>query len=337
MHWLGMDIGGANIKLADGAGFSVAYPFAMWKDHRRLAPELRTLITEAPACDHLAVTMTGELADCFQNRDEGVKHILAAVQEAADRRHTRVYLSNGMFVTPQVALQKINLAAAANWHALARFAGRHAKKGAGLLIDIGSTTTDVVPLIDGAPAPKGLTDLDRLLNGEMVYTGVERSPVCGLILRAPYRGQQCPVAQELFATTKDVYLILGDLAEDDRNLSTADGRGSTKVLARRRLGRTICAESEQFHHRDAVVLAQAVAAAQQNLIAIAVRQVVAGMATPPSTVVLSGHGEFLAARVVESLGIKAKVVSLSKEHGKDVSRCGPAHALAVLAREASGL
>lgn len=337
MKWLGIDIGGANIKLANGAGFAVSYPFAMWKDHRRLAPDLRTAIAEAPECDHLAITMTGELADCFETRAEGVRHILAAVEEAADRRHTRVYLANGTLVTPQVALQKVSLAAAANWHALARFAGRHAKKGAALLIDIGSTTTDLVPLLDGAPAARATTDLERLLASEMIYTGVERSPVCGLVLRVPYRGQQCPVAQELFATTKDVYLTLGDLLEDHRNLTTADGRPSTKASAQVRLGRVICAEPDQFSATDAATLAQAVAAAQANMIGLGLRQVLNRMATPPSTFILSGHGEFVARRVLESLALPGKIVSLAELHGSAVSRSGPAHALAVLAREASGL
>lgn len=337
MQWLGMDIGGANIKLANGTGFAHSYPFAMWKDHRKLESELRTLIAEAPPCDHLAITMTGELADCFESRADGVRFIVGAVQSVADRRHTRVYLSNGMLVTPQVALQKLSLVAAANWHALARFAGRHAKKGTALVIDVGSTTTDIVPLVDGIPQASAATDLDRLLCGEMVYTGVERSPICGLVLRAPYRNQQCPVAQELFATTKDVYLTLGDLAEDERNTATADNRPSTKRHARIRLGRAICADAEQFHDRDALALAQAVAAAQVNSIGLAVRQVLSRLASPPTTLIVSGHGEFLARRVAETLGLKTRMVSLSQEHGPAISRCGPAHALAVLAREASGL
>lgn len=337
MNWLGMDIGGANIKLADGTGFAASIPFAMWKDHRKLGAELRQLIAEAPSCDHLAVTMTGELADCFESRDEGVKYIVAAVQAAADRRHTRVYLSNGMLVTPQVALNKASLAAASNWHALARFAGRHAKKGPALLIDVGSTTVDIVPLVDGGPQSRGFSDLDRLLCGEMVYTGVERSPLCGVILRAPYRNQQCPVAQELFATTKDVYLTLGDLAADEKNLATADNRPSTKDHARKRLGRSICADPTQFDEHDAVVMAQAAAAAQANSIALAVRQVSGRMDSPPTTILLAGHGEFLARRVLDALGMQVRTVSLAHEHGPAVSRCGPAHALAVLAREASGL
>ena len=38
--------------------------------------------TSAPAADRLAVTMTGELCDCFRTKAEGVLHILAAVDAA---------------------------------------------------------------------------------------------------------------------------------------------------------------------------------------------------------------------------------------------------------------
>ena len=42
---------------------------------------------------------------------------------------------------------------AVNWLALATFAGRFLPTGPGLLLDIGSTTSDLVPLQDGRPRP----------------------------------------------------------------------------------------------------------------------------------------------------------------------------------------
>ena len=89
MNWLALDIGGANLKLADGLGFAASHRFALWKDRARLARELRIAIAASPVSDHLAVTMTGELADCFTDKPEGVEYILRAVHEAADGRHTR--------------------------------------------------------------------------------------------------------------------------------------------------------------------------------------------------------------------------------------------------------
>src|SRR5438552_12194660 len=97
-------------------------------------------------------------------------------------------------------------AAAANWLALAAYAGRFAPTGTALLVDVGSTTTDLVPLLGGAPVPCGNTDAERLLHRELVYTGVRRTPLCALLGETG--------AAELFATTLDAYLLLEELPED---------------------------------------------------------------------------------------------------------------------------
>jgi probable H4MPT-linked C1 transfer pathway protein len=336
MNWLALDIGGANLKMADGKGFADATAFALWRESDRLAQELRTLIAGAPHCDHLIITMTGELADCFETKEIGVRYIVQAVSEAADSRHTRVYLLDGTMVSPQIAVQRPLFAAASNWHALARFAGRYAKRGHALLVDVGSTTCDVVPLLEGQPLVSARTDTERLMNGQLVYTGVERTPVCALIESAPYRGQQCPLAQEVFATARDVYLILGDLPEQQTDYNTADGRGATKGAARHRLGRLISAGGDDFNHRDAVAIAQTAADAQISKIAAGIRRVMAGLPKRPETIILSGHGEFLARRTLETMDLEPNVVSLGKELGPHISRCATAHALGVLAREAVG-
>ncbi|HEX3998474.1 MAG TPA: hydantoinase/oxoprolinase family protein [Pirellulales bacterium] len=333
MNWLALDIGGANLKAADGLGFAVSQPFALWKNPRLLVEALRTLVAGAPRADHLAATMTGELADCFNTKTEGVEFIVNALSTAADGRHTRIYLNNGLLVSPQIALKQPLAAAATNWHALARFAGRYAPKGSGLLVDIGSTTTDIIPLVDGRPAAQGKTDPERLISSELVYTGVERSPVCALVNAVPWRKQQCPVAQEVFSTTWDAYLTLGDLPEEPNNSNTADGRPATKSAARDRLARAICADRETFDEADAHAAAEAIARSQLAKIAVAVAQVGGRFDSPLETVVVSGRGEFVARRVLERMKTPAKIVSLDQELGPALSRSATAHALAVIARE----
>ena len=336
MQWLGLDIGGANVKVADGKGFATSHPFPLWKEPQALAQHLRTVIAQAPLCDHLAITMTGELADCYDTKAEGVKSILEAVKQSSDARHTRVYLNNGMFVTLQVAATRPLQVAAANWHAMARFCGRFVRKELGLLIDVGSTTIDIIPLVNGEPSVVGETDTERLLNSELVYCGVERTPVCALVESVPYRGRKCPVAREVFATTRDVFVLTGDLPEDAMSRQTADGRPVTKAAARTRIGRMICIDDELFNHKDAVAIARAVADAQATILLRSVERVVERLAKSPAAVVLAGHGDFLIRRVLERLGWKVRLVTLAQEIGVAASRCGPAHALAVLAREAAG-
>lgn len=336
MSWLGLDIGGANIKVADGNGFAVSSAFPLWQRPQQLAELLRRLIAGAPKADHLAATMSGELADCYVTKSEGVQAIVQAFITGADGRHARIYLNNGTLVAPQIALKQPLSAAAANWHALTRFVGRYVPQGSGLLIDIGSTTCDIVPLADGKPAMTALTDPERLLASELVYTGVERSPVCALVNSLPWRKQQCPTAHELFATTWDAYLTLGDLPEELHSTHTADGRPATKEAARDRLARSICADREMFDDRDALAAAEAIARSQLAKIAVAIGQVLGRLPAAPQAIVISGRGEFVARRALERMKVAAKIISLESELGPALSRSATAHALAVIARENEG-
>jgi uncharacterized hydantoinase/oxoprolinase family protein len=131
-------------------------------------------------------------------------------------------------------------------------------------------------------------------------------------------------------------VILGDLPEDHAIDFTADGRPATKACARVRLGRTICADSEHFNHRDAVAMAQAIAESQSDLLSSAMERVLQRLDGPPRSIVISGHGEFLARRAWEHLGIDALIISLRQLLGSSVSRCASAHALAVIAQESAG-
>lgn len=335
MKWLALDIGGAHLKAADGEGFAVSQPFPLWENSRQLADALRGLLALVPRVDHIAATMTGELADCFNTKAQGVTYILNALSVAADGRHTRVYLTNGKLVSLQIAMKQPLLAAASNWHALASFAGRYVAEGAGLLVDVGSTTCDLIPLVDGQPVTIGKTDPNRMINGELIYTGVQRAPVCAVTQLVPWRGRKCPLAHEMFATMWDAYLTLGDLPEEPMSTFTADRRPATKAAARDRLARSICADREMFSEADARTMSEALAQAQLKKISAIATQLVARLTQPPHTVVISGRGEFLARRVLDKIKLKANVVSLTRELGPELSRCAPAHALAVLAREGS--
>lgn len=335
MKWLAFDIGGANLKAADGDGFAVSQPFPMWENSQQLVDALRAMVALVPRVSHVASTMTGELADCFNTKPEGVEFILNALSTAADGRHTRAYLTNGRLVSLQTARKQPLLAAASNWHALANFAARYAPEGMALLIDVGSTTCDMIPLVDGKPVTIGKTDTNRMINGELVYTGVQRSPVCAVSQLVPWRGRKCPVAHEVFATMWDVYLTLGELPEEPNRRDTADRRPATKQAARARLARAICADQESFKDSDAVAIAESLAQAQLRKIAAIAVQLIARLQQPPHTVVIAGSGEFLARRVLDELKLRAAVVSLTRELGPELSQCAAAHALAVLAREGS--
>jgi hypothetical protein len=331
MTWLGLDIGGANIKIADGRSFALSRPFPLWQRPGDLAQELAATLAASPAADSLAVTMTGELADCFATKAEGVAAICGAVAQAAAGREVRVYGVDGQFMSTEAAIERPLVVAASNWHALACFAGQYVPAGRGLLIDIGSTSADLIPLEAGNPVGRGSNDPERLAAGELVYTGVQRTPVCALVPALPWAERVCPVAAELFATTWDAYLVLGDLPEEPENHLTADGRPATRALAIDRLARMICADRTLFTAHDAERAAATISAAQLAKLGIATRQAIGR--TPPDRVILGGQGEFLARRLVQKLGWQPEVISLAERLGPAVSACAPAHSVAVLARE----
>ena len=140
---LAFDVGGANIKLATTDGHTESRPFALWRHPDRLASELASMRRAAPACDSVAATMTGELADCYATKRAGVRSIIDAICESADGQPVSIYMTDGSFVSPDEAREQFMLAAASNWHALASYAAR-VFPGNAVLVDIGSTTSDVI-------------------------------------------------------------------------------------------------------------------------------------------------------------------------------------------------
>lgn len=333
MSWLGIDIGGANLKAADGQGWARSVPFALWRNPQALARQLGQLVENSPAAGRLAVTMTGELCDCFNSKAEGVRHILDSVQFAAKERDVRVYCVDGRFVTMIEARESPQLAAASNWHALASFVCRFVPSGTGLLIDVGSTTTDVIPLIDGQVAARGRDDTERLMSQELLYRGVGRTPICALTNALPLRGQLCPVAAEVFATTADAYLVLGHLNEDSEADWTADGRPLTTRFARQRVARQLCADADELQADDLERIANTIREVQFGELAHSIRAVTDRIPASPSVCVLGGTGEFLGEAVVRRSLPGCRIVSLAKEIGPRASGSAPAHALAVLAAE----
>ena len=327
---LGLDIGGANLKAATADKRAVSMPFALWKQPDNLPAALADLVAKFPDADELAVTMTGELCDCFETKRDGVNAILNAVLNVSRSRPIRVWSTDGVFVDTEEARRNYLKVAAANWHATATFAGRFAPEEGGLMIDIGSTTTDIIPLLYGYPHNGGATDSVRLLTGELVYAGVRRTPICAVLGRT--------VCAELFATTQDVYVVLGMVPESPDDRDTADGRPLTIAYSLARLARMLGGDRETAPDGLAIDLANSVHRLLLADIAEATRRVYFGPENPPKlrTVIVAGAGEFLARQIpplVPGTETIRQVVSLNDELGPAVSACAPAHAVAVLATE----
>lgn len=340
---LGLDIGGANLKAATADQRVLSVPFALWRQPDKLPATLAELVAQFPEADELAVTMTGELCDCYETKREGVAAILAAVRFASAGRRIRVWSTDGQFLDPEQAQQNHLLVASANWHALATFVGRYVPNGPATLIDIGSTTTDLIPMLDGRPVARGRTDPERLRHYELVYTGVRRTPVMALM--------ESRVAAEVFATTLDVYLWLGMIPETFEDSETADGRPATQAQAFNRLCRMVCGDRDCITVEDIDRLANEAMQRQVRTIAMAYHRVGEAIGIqlakegrhqsrePLRIPIISGSGEFLLRHAFQQNWIDygadrgVEPIWLTELLNHDVSTCAPAYAVAVLASE----
>lgn len=328
---VGWDVGGANTKVAIVANGAVraarTEPFELQRDPAALPSLLRRLAADAGARDDAvhAVTMTAELSQLFRRKRDGVRFVLDAVEQAFPDQAIHVYTVDGRFLAPNEARRDAIAVAAANWAASARVVAAYTPDA--ILVDVGTTTADVIPVVGGALAALGRTDPERLASGELVYSGALRTPVESIAHAVPLGGGIAGVSAEGFALAGDVHLWRGDLAPTDYSVPTPDGRPATREYAGERLARVVCGDRELLTEREITAIADAVAAAQVARVADAVARV---RARHPSldTAVVTGVGEFIAARAADAAGLH--VVHLSTMLGAAAARCAPAAAVALL-------
>jgi len=334
MNALGLDIGGANLKAADSRGRTLCRPFPIWKEPDRLAMELQSMLAFFPDVTDLAVTMTAELADCFSTKAEGVARILEQTERAAAGRACRVWSTSGEFLDPAAACAHPMEVAAANWHALATWVGRHHTTSNAVLMDIGTTTTDLIPIRGGRPVTRGRTDVERLLSGELCYSGIRRTPLCAVAPAVPFRGVPCPLAAELFATTLDLYLLCGDLPEAPDDRETANGQPATRQAAWDRIARQLCGDRDEVPWEAALDIARFLADVQQQQLSGALTRVLKTLDAECVQVILSGSGAFLARRLADATEelAKAERVALNERLSPGIAESACAYALAHLAQ-----
>jgi probable H4MPT-linked C1 transfer pathway protein len=328
---IGWDVGGANVKAARvEAGArgrrvrTVSRPLEIWREKAALADVLRALAAELGPADATAVTMTAELSDAFRTKREGVAFVLEALSRVTPGA-LAVFTTRAGFVDLRTACARPLEVAASNWMATATLAARSVSDG--LMVDIGSTTTDVIPIRHGRVVAQGRTDPERLLAGELVYTGAVRTNVAAIVSRVPLDGADCPVAAEYFAVSGDVHLLRGDLGAGDYSGPTPDGRPATPEFAAERLARVVCADVEMLDRKAIEAIAVAVAEAQVRTIAAALSRV-APRVGPSPRVLATGQGAFLAHRAAERCGLPSG--DLSALLGVEVGTAAPAVAVAWL-------
>jgi len=239
----GWDIGGAHLKvvlLENGNVLNaLQLPCELWRGLDKLETSiikaLRTLNVEKTAYQHV-ITMTGELVDLFPNRQKGVVEISNLVSDILDKK-ALFYVASEDFVTSEDVLTHASAVASVNWHASASLLAKYVSDA--LFVDIGSTTTDIIPIVGNKIANIGLSDAHRMREDTLVYTGMVRTPVMALGQKIFFEGSETNTAAEYFATMADVYRLTGDLLENADLAQTADGQGKTILDSARRLARMV--------------------------------------------------------------------------------------------------
>lgn len=334
----GWDLGGANVKLACVEGGRVVHvaqiPCPITPESHKFDAAVDTALPLISSPALHAVTMTGELSDVFADRAEGVSYLVQLMQRVAAGQALRVYAGGLGFLEPDDARNRTLEVASANWHATAAVVARRYRDA--LLVDVGTTTTDLIPIKDGAVAAHGATDAERLTEGELLYTGVVRTPVMAVAHTAPFKGRVQRIAAERFATMADVWRLIGDLPDDADPYPSADKRGKSAPESAARLARMLGRDASEAELGAWAALARYFADCQLAEIEHASRGLAERDDLPRNAPVIgAGCGRFLATALAERLGRQyldfAGIVDAAPEAREMAARCAPAVAVALLA------
>jgi len=313
---LGLDIGGANTKAASSDGkFAEIVYLPLWRNARldRVLERLSELEPEA-----VAIVITGELADCYSSKVSGVESIKSAVKATF---HCPIYFWGVSGFDPQDPMDL----AGANWSASAQFIAKDI--GNCIFADMGSTTTDLIPIKEKPLAET--TDFKRLIRGELIYTGMLRTSLSSLLHVARIQGSSVPLSSELFAITADAYLVLGEIDREGYSCDTPDGALKSYDASLHRLARTVCADLDEIGEAGALAIAEQVRDRQHRLLTNAVQR--QAKVHQLKMVVAAGIGERIVSRAATGLGLSC--IRLSEIYGKNLSDIFPAYAVAKLLAE----
>lgn len=240
---VGWDIGGVHTKICVlstskkiHAIQQIALP--IWKDMHQLTTcfcQIKKQFCVGTA-NH-AITMTAELSDVFENRLVGVEKISSIWRDSFPQAIGYMYSHNGDFVKLTEIKNHWTSIASANWHASAMYLSTKVPNA--LLVDIGSTTTDIVPWQNHRLLNIGNDDASRLEQQELLYLGAVRTPIMAITDHVPFKGNWRVIMNERFAEIADVYRVCEQLLPAFDIGETADNRSIDPYSSIKRIARLL--------------------------------------------------------------------------------------------------
>jgi hypothetical protein len=348
--FIGLDIGGANlkaVKLHYSGGKIIIDDYVrtynpVWiRGAESIKDGLREIKEKFdPRCRqyYVAATMTAELSDVFKTKSEGVNYIVGAVEEVFSDSLFNYYVTvDKTLVSAREAQEQPLNVAAANWAASAWYLENNLSKIGykdAVFIDIGSTTTTIIPLISGKAVVRGKSDPEKLVVGELVYTGVLRANVASIVDKVPYKGYFARVSFERFALTGDVHLVLNLIRREDYTTETADGRSTSLENAMARLSRVPCADPNMLNEEEVREMARYIYEAQIFRVFEALMQIRSwiasmGLRLDDFVAVVAGLGKYMAEEAARRAGFR-EVIDIDKLLLAPISSVFPAYATALM-------
>jgi probable H4MPT-linked C1 transfer pathway protein len=328
-------VGGAHLKVtrAENGRIVEAATILMplWLGLDNLISALREASAVYAGADLNAFTMTGELSDIFPSRDEGVASLLQLISQHFPSGDNLIYAGRSGFVGAGQAARLGGDVASANWHATASLVAKLV--GDALFVDMGSTTTDIIPVRHGAVAGEGYSDAERLMTGELVYTGFTRTFLFGIASSAPVRGQLTPLMNEYFASIADAHRIMGVLDEKDDKHPSADDKEKTPEASMARLARMVGRDAADLSPAEWRDVARWFSERQLRMVHDAIR--VAGKLADDTPIVAAGAGRWQIRRLAERMERRfidfADIIPADDAVRNEASSAAPAAAVALLA------
>lgn len=335
---IGLDAGGAHLKVARLEGrlavAATAFASPLWLGEARLAEALVAANPLMADASTVVLTMTGELSRVFAGHRDGVRRIIEIVSSGLAPGVTlKVWMGQRGIGAPAEAAQSPDDVGSTNFLASAICAARQAHNG--LFIDMGSTTTDIIAFADGKPLVDTLSDAARLTSGELVYTGLTRTPVMAVADRVPIDGAWRRIANETYADMADVYRLLGRLPEAVDIEPTCDARGKSLSETAARLARMAGETLDSKPVSRWTAMAETIAERQQRLILDGILQVISRHGgTGDGTIVAAGIGAPVVAGLAHRLNRPcmtfAKSIDAPTSCSADVTHHAAAVAVATL-------
>jgi probable H4MPT-linked C1 transfer pathway protein len=321
---LGLDIGGANTKAAlieysnskivRSLSYIEYFPF--WEKTLNDIPNMFGRIVENLIIpNHLklidinfiSITITAELSDAFQTKREGIFTILKALKQIFDKRKMFFINNEKEFINFNQAESDPISVAAANWVSTSLFLGNFVPKC--ILIDSGSTTIDVIPILDSEPVAKGKNDIERLQNHELIYTGGLRATIPSITHFVPYREKMIRISFEKFALISDVHRVLKNITEEEYINDTADNRSKSINDCYARIARIVCMDLDSISIKDLEVIAQYIYNKQIEIISNEIQEFLSNLTEripefrgEPSFVLTGLSADFLIRNTLQKLG-----------------------------------